>query len=77
MWFSLSVRDGLRLGGSRDWKEAMFVMTDERELQDLALLEHCQPLYEFCYYNTIMFLLPENLNIFLQEMNEMYGMAKA
>lgn len=43
----LSLRDGLSPGSSRHWREALFVMTGEREMNGAALLEYFQPLYEF------------------------------
>jgi hypothetical protein len=45
--FFLFVRDGLSLGGSRHWRDALYVMTDEKEMNGSALLEYFQPLYEF------------------------------
>ncbi|KAK5650646.1 hypothetical protein RI129_001675 [Pyrocoelia pectoralis] len=41
------LRNGLSLGKSKHWKDALEVMTDSRDLDASALLEYFQPLYEF------------------------------
>jgi hypothetical protein len=43
----MSVRDGLSLGSSRHWTEALQIMTGESKMNGSALLEYFQPLYEF------------------------------
>jgi ABC-type long-subunit fatty acid transport system fused permease/ATPase subunit len=43
----LSVSDGLKLGSSRHWQDALEVMTGERQLGGSAILEYFQPLHEF------------------------------
>lgn len=43
----VSVRDGLSIGSSRHWTEALQIMTGESKMNGSALLEYFQPLYEF------------------------------
>lgn len=39
--------DGLKMGGSKHWSEALKVMTGETELNADAILEYFEPLHEF------------------------------
>ncbi|KAB0802038.1 hypothetical protein PPYR_04224 [Photinus pyralis] len=41
------LREGLTLGKSKHWKDALEIMTGSRELDASALLEYFQPLFEF------------------------------
>ncbi|PNF19925.1 hypothetical protein B7P43_G11508 [Cryptotermes secundus] len=41
------LRDGLSIGSSRHWTEALQILTGESKMNGSALLEYFQPLYEF------------------------------
>lgn len=40
-------RDGLSLGSSKHWRDALEILTGERELNANAMVEYFQPLYEY------------------------------
>lgn len=41
------IRDGLKLGLSKHWSEALFAMTGEREISGEAIFDYFQPLYDY------------------------------
>ncbi|XP_041788026.1 angiotensin-converting enzyme-like [Anopheles merus] len=68
------LRDGLSLGYSEDWEDALERLTGEREISGKALLEYFEPLYQFLKEENRKLKAAQMANI-VERYSEQYSIA--
>lgn len=62
-------RDGLKLGGSKHWREALKAITGESEMTADALLEYFEPLHKFLATENLRLAKEDEVRQLLEQFN--------